>query len=177
MSCFSSLNSFLNLTISSCHSWTGECLCKPGFSGTHCHRPCPTYTYGQDCLQVDNERNVTERDTHLLCRCAPAETMPTVSQKMAPVSVVRAGLASCATSSVTRASTARTASMSVDARMAPPVTPSLGNASAPLAGRESSATRFALRENMEPTVQRPVTAKMEPLAATSQVEDIQSQIF
>ena len=96
---------------------------------------------------------------------------------MAPVSVVRAGLASCATSSVTRASTARTASMSVDARMAPPVTPSLGNASAPLAGRESSVTRFAPRESMEPTVQRPVTAKMEPLAATSQVEDIQSQIF
>ena len=42
----------LKSSIPSCHSWTGECLCKPGFSGTHCHRPCPTYTFGQDCLQV-----------------------------------------------------------------------------------------------------------------------------
>ena len=35
-----------------CHPWTGQCLCKPGYSGAHCHRPCPVYTYGPGCEQV-----------------------------------------------------------------------------------------------------------------------------
>jgi len=63
---------------------------------------------------------------------------------------------------------AKTVSTSADARMAPPATPSLASATAPLAGRASSVTRFAQRANMEQTVQRPVTAKMEPLVTISQ---------
>ena len=85
---------------------------------------------------------------------------------------VQAGWVSCATSSATRASMAKTVSTSADARMAPPATPSLASATAPLAGRASSVTRFAQRANMEQTVQRPVTAKMEPLVTISQVWDM-----
>ena len=87
------------------------------------------------------------------------------------MSVVQAGLVSCATSSVRRACMARTASMSADARMAPHAILSLVSATAPLDGRAFSVTRSARRANMVQTVQRLVTAKMEPLVTMSQVED------
>ena len=85
--------------------------------------------------------------------------------------VVQAGLVSCATSSVRRASMARTVSMSAGARMVPHAILSLVSATAPLAGRAFSVTRCARRANMVQTVQRLVTAKMEPLVTMSQVND------
>jgi len=104
----------------------------------------------------------------IACRCAPAKTMPTASQRMVPVFVVQAGWVSCATSSATRGNMARTVSMSAGVRMAPHAIPSLVSANAHLAGRAFSATRSVQRANMVQTVQRFVTATMEPLATISQ---------
>lgn len=32
-----------------CHPWDGECMCKPGWSGKTCSRPCPLLMYGKNC--------------------------------------------------------------------------------------------------------------------------------
>ena len=70
-----------------CDPWSGECECKPGFSGPECQRPCPVYTYGQGCSQVTRCPCVSPPPG----RCAPVTTLPTVNLPMAPVSVLLAG--------------------------------------------------------------------------------------
>ena len=78
-----------------CHPWTGQCLCKPGYSGAHCHRPCPVYTYGPGCEQVKYFYVVTNIFLLLLtlhiCRCAAARTLRTATRGTARVSARRAG--------------------------------------------------------------------------------------
>ena len=40
-----------------CHPWTGECICKEGWDGQTCSRPCPTYTFGLGCRNVCTCKN------------------------------------------------------------------------------------------------------------------------
>ena len=40
-----------------CHPWTGECICKAGWDGQTCSRPCPTYTFGLGCRNVCTCKN------------------------------------------------------------------------------------------------------------------------
>lgn len=40
-----------------CHSWTGKCVCKAGWDGDTCARPCPFYTYGKGCQNHCNCKN------------------------------------------------------------------------------------------------------------------------
>ena len=55
-----------------CHPWTGECQCRPGYSGAHCHRPCPLYTWGRRCDHVCScENSATCSPVDGSCSCAP----------------------------------------------------------------------------------------------------------
>ena len=55
-----------------CHPWTGACICKPGYAGSHCHRPCPTYTWGKDCRNVCDCQNYAFcNGTDGTCTCSP----------------------------------------------------------------------------------------------------------
>ena len=55
-----------------CHPWTGGCMCKPGYAGYHCHRPCPVYTFGRNCAQVCDCQNDAFCDpSDGICTCAP----------------------------------------------------------------------------------------------------------
>ena len=55
-----------------CHPWTGACVCKPGYAGSHCHRPCPTYTWGKDCRNVCDCQNYAFcNGTDGTCTCSP----------------------------------------------------------------------------------------------------------
>ena len=42
---------------SRCHPWTGDCICKAGWDGQTCSRPCPTYTFGDECSELCTCKN------------------------------------------------------------------------------------------------------------------------
>ena len=70
--CIRSKPTKTKLLITRCHPWTGACICKPGYAGYHCHRPCPVYTYGRDCRNVCDCQNDAFCDSASgKCTCAP----------------------------------------------------------------------------------------------------------
>lgn len=55
-----------------CHPWIGKCICKPGWDGDICTRPCPLYMYGKGCQNRCNCKNNAQcSPINGTCICAP----------------------------------------------------------------------------------------------------------
>lgn len=57
---------------SSCHPMSGECTCRPGWSGLYCNKTCAPGFYGESCREVCKCQNGA--DCHSVtgaCTCAP----------------------------------------------------------------------------------------------------------
>lgn len=55
-----------------CHPWSGECQCKPGWSGETCNQPCPLFKYGKNCEHRCNCTNNASCDpVNGTCICQP----------------------------------------------------------------------------------------------------------
>ena len=65
----------------SCHPWTGECFCKPGYSGSHCHRHCPILYHGPGCSNLCTCQNSAYCDhVNGSCLCSPGWVGDTCSE-------------------------------------------------------------------------------------------------
>lgn len=76
-----------NFTVSvisffSCHAWTGECDCKPGWDSKDCTRPCPLLSYGKGCTGLcECENDAQCSHVNGTCLCGPGFTGPKCEQK------------------------------------------------------------------------------------------------
>lgn len=56
----------------SCHPMSGECSCKPGWSGLYCNETCSPGFYGESCQQICSCQNGADCDSVTgKCTCAP----------------------------------------------------------------------------------------------------------
>lgn len=69
------MNLIIDYLICRCHSWTGKCICKDGWDGATCSRPCPFYTYGKGCRNVCTCYNNAQcLPINGICVCAPGKS-------------------------------------------------------------------------------------------------------
>ncbi|KFP72156.1 Multiple epidermal growth factor-like domains protein 10, partial [Podiceps cristatus] len=55
-----------------CHPMSGECSCKPGWSGLYCNETCSPGFYGESCQQICSCQNGADCDSVTgKCTCAP----------------------------------------------------------------------------------------------------------
>ncbi|KAH0628171.1 hypothetical protein JD844_008994 [Phrynosoma platyrhinos] len=63
---------FLSSLCGSCHPMSGECSCKPGWSGLYCNETCSPGFYGESCQQICSCQNGADCDSvRGKCICAP----------------------------------------------------------------------------------------------------------
>lgn len=69
---FSSELFILSSPPGSCHPMSGECSCKPGWSGLYCNETCSPGFYGESCQQICSCQNGADCDSVTgKCTCAP----------------------------------------------------------------------------------------------------------
>ncbi|KAG1679193.1 Protein draper [Nymphon striatum] len=64
-----------------CHPWTGECNCKPGWTGKRCGRPCSGFNFGKYCAEVCNCNGATCDHIDGACTCSSGYTGANCSSK------------------------------------------------------------------------------------------------
>lgn len=61
----------LSSPLGSCHPMSGECSCKPGWSGLYCNETCSPGFYGKSCQQICSCQNGADCDSVTgKCICA-----------------------------------------------------------------------------------------------------------
>lgn len=72
VSCSPVSDSLCSSTSLSCHPMSGECACKPGWSGLYCNETCSPGFYGEACQQICSCQNGADCDSVTgKCVCAP----------------------------------------------------------------------------------------------------------
>lgn len=72
VSCLSQNDLFLSSLSLSCHPMSGECDCKPGWSGLYCNETCSPGFYGEACQEICSCQNGADCDSVTgRCACAP----------------------------------------------------------------------------------------------------------
>lgn len=71
---------FLSSVSLSCHPMSGECGCKPGWSGLYCNETCSPGFYGEACQQICSCQNGADCDSVTgRCACAPGFKVSTLA--------------------------------------------------------------------------------------------------
>ena len=72
VSCLPASDLLFSSTSLSCHPMSGECACKPGWSGLYCNETCSPGFYGEACQQICSCQNGADCDSVTgECICAP----------------------------------------------------------------------------------------------------------
>lgn len=72
VSCLPLSDLLFSSTSLSCHPMSGECACKPGWSGLYCNEACSPGFYGEACQQICSCQNGADCDSVTgQCICAP----------------------------------------------------------------------------------------------------------
>jgi hypothetical protein len=70
--CIQTQSLYLQKIDERCHPWTGKCVCKSGWDGSTCSRPCTIYTFGQGCKEDCTCKNDAYCDpVNGTCLCLP----------------------------------------------------------------------------------------------------------